>query len=419
MRTLFVSPLLPPAPDKNVFGYALRANVLLEAAASLGELDMLYYVYPQVGVSQEDVNAWQEYYAELLDRGVSITLCPLEKPWEHMNLRGLSVLLWKCISVGSLDPVFELVYMRSGGKAQQEALERRLKLNPGLLVVQNIPAVVPLLHIRERLPPIVFDLDGIEHLKYKQQITLSADWRVRLLNRLLIPAIKRCEKKATALARRTLLCSEGERETLERLWKLPGLATVPNAVTSRKALPPCSAPTMMFLGIYEYWPNRDAADYLLQEIWPQVQSALPSARLIIAGPLPELIESHDSAPDSVEFTGFVDDLETLYARSRVVTCPLRAGSGTRLKVLEAAAWGRPIVSTSLGAEGIELENETHILLRDDSQSFAQACLDLLRNKDYCRKIGEAAKHQVDAYYDRNVVVDMMKRHLKDASCDAS
>jgi glycosyltransferase involved in cell wall biosynthesis len=418
MRTLFVSALLPPAPEMNVFGYAQRANILLQAAARLGDVDLLYYVYPHVDPTAEVHAEWQRYYSLLLGVEVEVTLFPLERPWEYMTARGLATFGWRCLRALSLGPIFEVFSMRSGGEGQHEALRQRLAKRPDLVVVQNIPASVPLIHQEGPLPPVVFDLDGIEHEKILQQNQLSHDWRLKLLNYLILPSVKRCEKASANLAQRTLLCSKAERDSLQRAWKLPGIVTVPNAVTLSNPLALCPSLTVLFIGIYEYWPNRDAAEFLISEIWPMIRAGCPQARLLIAGPKPELIRGYADPPTGVEFRGFVEDLEALYVESKVVTCPLRAGSGTRLKVLEAAAYSRPVVSTSLGAFGLELCNDHDILLRDTPSGFAQACLELLGNDARCQELGAAARIKVERYYSTEAVVEEMVKQFEGALADS-
>src|SRR5262249_5552633 len=115
----------------------------------------------------------------------------------------------------------------------------------------------------------------------------------------------------------------------------------------------------------------------------------------------------------VEFTGFVDDLEALYQQSRVVCCPVLAGGGTRIKIIEAAACGKPIVSTRIGAEGLEMVDGMELLLRDEPKSFAEACLRLLKDSTLCNKLGYAARAAVIRYYDRSRVIQSIQRHFKD------
>src|SRR6266700_881188 len=129
-------------------------------------------------------------------------------------------------------------------------------------------------------------------------------------------------------------------------WRLPGMVTIPNAVAipATYGIDPTSR-SLLLLATYAYGPNIAAAEFLIREVWPLVREACPDAQLIIAGDKPERIPSFASHPPGVDFTGFVDDLDQLYRRVRIVCCPILAGGGTRVKILEAAAHGKAIVST--------------------------------------------------------------------------
>jgi len=117
----------------------------------------------------------------------------------------------------------------------------------------------------------------------------------------------------------------------------------------------------------------------------------------------------------VEVTGVVPRLEPLYARTTVACAPIHAGGGTRLKILEAAAFGRPVVSTRLGAEGLDLRDGEEIVLRDDARGFAAACCRLMSEPAESRRVGEAARRRVAALYERTEVVSRLSRQLASAS----
>lgn len=107
------------------------------------------------------------------------------------------------------------------------------------------------------------------------------------------------------------------------------------------------------LGRVQLRAQSAGAEYLVHEIWPLVRQRLPSAQLRIAGKHCELIRGEGKPPEGVQaFWGFVPDLEDLYAQTRVVACPILSGGGTRIKIIEGALQGRPVASTTLGAEGL-------------------------------------------------------------------
>jgi glycosyltransferase involved in cell wall biosynthesis len=194
-----------------------------------------------------------------------------------------------------------------------------------------------------------------------------------------------------------------------------GVSCIPNAIDVPPGIEPYSLqPTILFLGSYQYSPNADAADRLISRIWPKIRSAT-AARLVIAGSSPHLIKSFASAPASVEFPGIVQDLQQLYRDTRIVCCPITRGGGTRLKLVEAAAYGRAIVSTRIGAEGLALQNEQDILVRDSDDAIADACIRLLADPELCQQLGRGAHLAARQNYDARQVRALIRAHLLDAT----
>ena len=109
----------------------------------------------------------------------------------------------------------------------------------------------------------------------------------------------------------------------------------------------------------------------------------------MAGAASEPMAALAGDDDSIEFPGFVADLNALYARSRVVCCPIRVGGGTRIKLIEAAAFGKPIVATAVAAEGLGLEPDRDFLLRDTSAQLADACVTALTDDDVAERLAVA------------------------------
>jgi glycosyltransferase involved in cell wall biosynthesis len=170
--------------------------------------------------------------------------------------------------------------------------------------------------------------------------------------------------------------------------------------------------TLLFLGLLSFHPNTVAADHLIRNIWPRVLSALPDARLIVAGAKPEWLASYEERPRGVTFAGFVDDLEKLYEEVTVVCCPILYGSGTRIKILEAAAHGKPVVSTALGAEGLRLKDGSEILVRNDPGAFAEACIRLLTDRALAAGMGEKARLVIERQYERGAVVENIRKLIR-------
>ena len=149
----------------------------------------------------------------------------------------------------------------------------------------------------------------------------------------------------------------------------------------------------VFLGGYRHLPNVDAVQYFANEVLPLIRSLEPEARFIIAGanPGPEVMAL---ASDHVIVTGLVDDLRDVFDTARVFACSLRIGAGTKGKVSTAMAYGLPVVSTTCGAEGMDLIDGEEVLLADAPEDFAAACLRAYRNPELWQRLSEAGMRLV-------------------------
>jgi polysaccharide biosynthesis protein PslH len=157
--------------------------------------------------------------------------------------------------------------------------------------------------------------------------------------------------------------------------------------------------TLIYPGALSYDANLDAARYFIAEILPLIRKERPNATLRITGRHTAEQRAALGAADGVAFTGYIDDIRALIARSAVEVVPLRQGGGTRLKILEALAVGTPVVSTSKGVEGLELEPGRHLLVGDTPQAFAAHTLDLLRNAELRARISADGRRAVAEHYD--------------------
>jgi polysaccharide biosynthesis protein PslH len=191
------------------------------------------------------------------------------------------------------------------------------------------------------------------------------------------------------------LCSAADERRL--LSEAPGIRTavVPNAADveyfqPRATDPPPDGRTVVYFGLLSTVPNIDAVVHFVQDIWPRIAAAHPEARFKIIGgrPPPSL---RALAGPRVELTGFVSDLRPHLSAAAAVVVPLRLGGGTRLKIVEAMAMGKAIVSTTLGAEGIDAVTGREILVEDQPAAFADAVNRLLAEPSLAARIGRSAR----------------------------
>jgi len=207
--------------------------------------------------------------------------------------------------------------------------------------------------------------------------------------------LRREELKTYGDADGVYLCSAADEQRL--LDQMPGVRTavIPNAADveyyqPRSTDPPSDGCTVVFFGLLATLPNTDGVTHFAQNIWPRIAAAHPVARWKIIGGRPPSSLLALAGP-RVELTGFVEDLRPHLAAATVVVVPLRLGGGTRLKIVEAMAMGKPVVSTTLGAEGIEAVPGRDLLVEDEPADFADAVNRLLAEPDLAARIGRSAR----------------------------
>jgi glycosyltransferase involved in cell wall biosynthesis len=165
-----------------------------------------------------------------------------------------------------------------------------------------------------------------------------------------------------------------------------------------------SGTTLLFQGAMDWYPNRDAVKFFSQTILPRVRTGIPSVRFVVAGRNPPVhFVAELGATAGVEFTGTVPDMRPYLSAATVVVVPLRLGSGTRIKILEACAAGKPVVSTSLGAEGLGLDIEKEIIVADDPTDFARSVIALLRDRSLRGAIARSARAAVVGRYSHPIL----------------
>jgi len=211
--------------------------------------------------------------------------------------------------------------------------------------------------------------------------------------------------------------SEHDREAMLRLSPGCPITVVPTGVDTEqyKEVPSASGnpPVVVFTGSMDWEPNIDAVEYFCREIWPAVLADFPDARFQIVGrnPHPRV---RRLASSSVEVTGTVATVTDYLRFATVVIVPLRIGGGTRLKIFEAMAMAKAMVSTSIGAEGLDVTDGRDLLIADDVQSFAAAILRLLRDPRL-RQSYEQAAAALAARYDWAQIARRFAGVLQDAA----
>ncbi|MEZ5821252.1 MAG: glycosyltransferase family 4 protein [Bradyrhizobium sp.] len=253
----------------------------------------------------------------------------------------------------------------------------------------------------ERLPALVVDSHNIDYDLARQYSRVGSLAR-RLYAEVNWRKLRREELGTYRDADGVYLCSVADQQRLLEEVPSARTAVIPNAadVDFYKPRPDDRQPddrTVVFFGLMSYMPNIDGATYFIQDIWPRIAETSPQARCKIIGGSPPA-QLLTLAGPRIEFTGFVPDLRPHLAEAAAVVVPLRIGGGTRLKIVEAMAMSKAIVSTSLGAEGIEAIPGRDILIADEPSAFADAVSRLLAEPGFAAQIGNSARQLSEARY---------------------
>lgn len=412
MRSLFITRRFLDDGEAPVTGSYQRMGMFLEALGRISQsLHIIAMAPPDYQAGLEADRHIRSLYERLAGREVRLTIVPRLPPAPAASAFGLLRRPWDFCA-----PEVHSYYM-TAGSAAIATVTNALAEAPDAVFVHRLSAMVPLLRGRLQHRGILFDLDDIEHRAFVRHVLTPPFWWSKVLRLLHAPAVMLAERRAARMARRTYVCSDADRDDLARLTGASGIVAIPNAVRLPETSPVPKAPTLLFLGSGIFEPNRYGASWLIEHVLPRIRAGVPEARLLLAGEHQENIRSFSRPPPGVEFRGFVADLPALYRETRVVTCPILSGSGTRVKIVEAAAHRRPIVSTRIGAEGLSLEDGRAILLRDTPEAFADACIALLQDDALAERLAAAAREVAEHTYDRAKIVERISQDMRAALAD--
>jgi glycosyltransferase involved in cell wall biosynthesis len=402
---LVVSRFAPSVERAN--GPHLRLRTLVEALARVVDrVDCLVLVPLDQNCEPDEIRAHEERLRRLWSSPITVRFAPtvdLAQPKSR----------WQRGAAGVFDFRAQFIYRPTSTPATVAAVSAALDARPDIVLVQRLTSMVPVMAVARATPekirriPVFFDMDDIEHVAFRRSLLHDPPGRLQRLRLLQLPALMLAEIRAMRLAVATFVCSDADRHYLARLARGAHVHTVPNSVIFPTLKDTgTSEPLVMFVGHLYYPPNAQAAKSLVRDIWPRVRAQVPAARLAIIGPGPRTA-LYPWVDESVTLPGFVDDLQPWYRRARVVCCPIYHGAGTRLKIIEAAAYAKAIVSTRLGAEGLDFEDEREIILRDAPAEIAAACVRLLSDSDAAARLGRAALQKARRSYERGAVVQQL------------
>lgn len=289
---------------------------------------------------------------------------------------------------------------------------------PDAVVFEELGAFALEPVVRRMMPHAVrvLDLFNVNHRLREQEVAARGGdpARDREARRLL-----RVERRLGTGAHALWCCSEVDREAFEALAHVP-VSVVPNGVdTAHFAFDErpdkAASRALLFTGSLQYPPNEDGLRFFLNAIWPTLKGRCADLELHVAGAgASDALAGYMRAMPGVRFFGEVGDMRPIARAAGVAVCPLRMGSGTRLKILEYMSWGTPVVSTRIGAEGLDARDGEDLLLADDPAAFADAVLRLLGDAALFERMRRSARQRVERAYDWDRIGEVAAQALHTA-----
>jgi sugar transferase (PEP-CTERM/EpsH1 system associated) len=279
-----------------------------------------------------------------------------------------------------------------------------------LAATPNVPLYGPV--------PVALFEHNVEYMIWHRLCRTEPRWWRRALLQQEWRKMRRWEARQCARAGVTVAVSATDREEIARLAPAARVREVPTGV-DLEYFSPNGAPTapgrLVFTGSMDWYPNEDAILHFIDAILPAIRREVPEVSLAVVGRNPTARLRAAASAAGVHVTGTVQDVRPFVAESEVYVVPLRVGGGTRLKIFEALAMGKAVVSTSIGAEGLPVIPGEHFLRADEAAVFARAVVTLLRRSADRRRLGLAGRALVEARYSWAEAARRLEAHLEEAA----
>ena len=390
MKVLVNMPFSPVPPD---FGGALRVFHIVKQIARRHDVIALTYGKP------ED--------ADLIRRELGVKEVRVVPPtWKAAHRR-----LGQLYSTVSRHSFFQSSVV---GPAYQDALDKVLSEHSFDIVHTEFSHLGPFrLNTRAKK---VLDTHNVEYDNFRRMWE-TTKWGLKKAHYFLEYQKQRTDELEWVRRHDVVLTtSERDKELFDRDVPRVPKFVVPNGVDTAYFTPSSDVyepHSLVFTGMMAYTPNHDGMGWFLDDVFPRITAKIPTAKIYVVGknPPPSITSK---ASDRVVVTGTVPDVRPFVHRSSVYVVPLRMGGGTRLKIAEALSMKKPMVTTRIGCEGIEMKDGEHALMADEPQAFADAVVRLLGDAALRQKLADAGQALAKAKYDWSVIGDSLERIYQQA-----
>jgi glycosyltransferase involved in cell wall biosynthesis len=386
MKILFVSPYVPVPPT---FGGALRIYNVMKQAARFHELALVAYGTPASAA------AAKEWIGPAL-KEVHV----LPPPWSDRYKRFGQI--YSHLTNHSF--FYQLVHTPAM-QALIDSVLRRERYD----IVQSEFSVTGTFEFRTDGIKIL-DAHNVEYDNFRRMSTMAHSPVRRYHYAREFVKFRREEIAACSMHDAVFVTSQRDKHILDCDIPSTPKFIVPNGVDTGFYSPGLSETdpySIVFTGMMGYLPNGDGMRFFLDEIFPRILRTLPQATITIVGKQPPPFLLHRASPNII-VTGAVEDVRPFVRRSAVYVIPLRMGGGTRLKALEAMSMKIPIVTTSIGCEGIDVKDGETVMMRDDPDAFAEAVIEVMTNWALRQRLTDNAFDLVHRQYEWHVIGEAME-----------
>ncbi len=308
---------------------------------------------------------------------------------------------------------FPFLVIRNHVPETIKAVERELRSEKYDLIHAETFYMMP--HIPKTTIPIMLVEQTIEYLGYESFAKRVKFPFVKPLLNIDINKIKRWEEYYWRSCTKLITMSAEDKEYIAQVIGTPEkIDVVSNGVDvawfAEKAKNLPSDPTILSVGTFNWLPNVEAVQFLVQHIWPKVKKLLPGTKLWIVGnaPTKEIFE-YQKKDTSITITGGIPDIRDAFAGAHVLLAPVFSGKGTRYKILEAMASGTPIVATDTAVEGLGVTHGTHVLISNTAEGLAQLTVDVLKDHTLQKRLAENGRQFIQSQYDWSHIADKLDK----------
>jgi len=366
-------------------GKKLRSFHLLRETARLHEITCV--AYADAGPEADSIRAYQD---------VGIRVAPV--PRVVVRKRGAGLLLSFARNLLQRDPFSAAAY---DTPRFREAVRRTAEGGGFDLLHCELTPFAHLAREAARIP-LVIDAHNVEAILLERMAEVVENPLKKIAVRMQARKMDRFEREHYPAFDLVCCVSDIDRAALVQRYGLANVDVVPNGVDIDALRPRDEPPkpgSLLFTGSLDWRPNQDALAYFLKEILAVLRARDPSITFTAAGRRPpEWLRSLVAGTPGAALLADVPDMREPLARAALIVVPLRIGGGSRLKILDAFAMGKAVVSTSLGAEGLDVVDGEDLVLADDPAGFAGAALALLRDRERAASLGRAGRALVEARY---------------------